>query len=120
MKIRFPYFWLLTAPYLAVALGSAMNILAVTANHGYMPVASSPIIIRALDGVIPYPGIIIDEVHRQMQSTDHLKFLCDWIQIPRLAVASIGDVFLFLGEWLSQWTFITWLALIWRDAQDKN
>ena len=114
-RLRFPHFWLVASPYLAFYLGAVLNILAVTVNHGYMPVASSPIILRHLDGIIPYPGIVIDEVHRQMQSSDHLKFLCDWIQIPRMSVCSPGDLFLWLGEWLEGWTFIAWLAFLWRD-----
>src|SRR5271154_3784435 len=76
-----------------------------TVNEGYMPVAMSAIMrdcheekftftIGALinDKVkkspkedapactMPEYGAIIDNVHRVMKSSDHLKFLCDWIQ----------------------------------------
>ena len=113
LRFRFPYFWLVVSPYLAFCLGAFLNILVVTANHGYMPVHQSAIIFNRFG--VQSSGAVLDEVHRVMQSSDHLKILADWIEIPRRSVASPGDLLLWLGEWLEGWTFIAWLAFLWRD-----
>ena len=112
-RLRFPHFWLVASPYLAFCLGALLNILVVTANHGYMPVHQSAIIFNRFGWQAN--GDVLDEIHRVMQSSDHLKILADWIEIPRIAIVSPGDLFLWLGEWLEGWTFLAWLAFLWRD-----
>jgi hypothetical protein len=117
--LRIPYIWLLLSPYLLIAVGIFLNTLAITVNQGYMPVAKSAIVFNNI-GNFPAPGTVIDEIHRVMQSSDHLKILCDWIQVPRESVMSIGDAFLRLGIWFNGWSFVAWLALLWRGDFDRT
>jgi hypothetical protein len=117
--LRIPYIWLLLSPYLLIAVGVFLNTLAITVNQGYMPVAKSAIVFNNL-GNFPAPGTVIDDIHRVMQPSDHLKILCDWIQIPRESVMSIGDAFLKLGIWFNGWSFVAWLALLWRGDFDRS
>lgn len=124
MRLRFPHPVLLTAPYAIFGFGILLNVLAITVNQGYMPVASSSIFADCGDAVkfaaciVPAPGDVIDEIHRAMQSSDHLKILCDWIQLPRTAVCSPGDLFLWLGQWLEKPALVTWLAILWKEYND--
>ena len=114
MQLKFPHLPVLATPYLIFALGVVLNIIAISANSGYMPVAQSAI----LGGYVP-AGTVIDEVHRVMQNSDHLKVLCDWIQVPRQCVASPGDLCLWAGEWLMGPSFVAWLTMIWRDVNQE-
>lgn len=114
---RFPHRVVLFTPYLIYGLGIALNVIAITANHGFMPVVYSAIF---RSDMIIFPGMRIDEIHRVMQSTDHLKILCDWIQLPRTAVCSPGDVCEWLGDWLMGPAFIAWLTLLWKDANENR
>lgn len=109
--MRFPHWKILVIPYILLAIGIFFNVLVVTCNQGYMPVAMSSIMAQ---GTVP--GQVIDEIHRAMQHSDHLKALADWIQVPRMMVASPGDALMWLGDWLSGPMFIVWLTLLWRDA----
>lgn len=118
MKLKFPHLPVLAAPYLIFGLGVLLNVLAITANHGYMPVAASAIIVNQF-GVTTH-GQILDEVHRCMTQSDHLKILCDWIQIPRESVCSPGDLCLWAGEWLMGPSFVAWLTMLWRDANPEK
>lgn len=113
--MKFPHATVLVSPYILFGLGVFLNILAITVNQGYMPVAQSAI----LGGYVPV-GTVLDEVHRMMQHSDHLKFLCDWIQIPRESVCSPGDLCLWLGEWLMGPSFVAWLVLLYRDYNPTN
>jgi hypothetical protein len=114
MKIKFPHPVLLLSPYILLGLGFFLNVLVITVNQGYMPVASSSIINNMLMGPSS-PGQVLDNIHRCMQSTDHLKFLADWIQVPRQSVASPGDLCLWLGDWLQTPSLVVWLAFLWKD-----
>lgn len=150
MRLKFPHIGILITPWILLAIGATLNVLAVTVNQGYMPVAMSAVmrdcheentllqILRMEKSkikqdedapppkhakpvcTVPERGEIIDDVHRVMQSTDHLKILCDWIQVPRSAVLSPGDLFLWTSELLTWPAFIFWLALLWRDHNPKQ
>ena len=147
MRYKFPHLGVLILPWVLLAIGAVSNILAVTVNQGYMPVAMSAIMrdcheeatflgipIKLKNSknkadhedddspsakkncTMPQRGDIIDEGHRVMQSSDHLKFLCDWIALPhQQGVLSLGDLFLFSFDWLTGPCFVFWLALLWRD-----
>lgn len=119
MRRRFPHLFVLLAPYLLYGFGVFLNVLVITANGGYMPVHDSPIVKTHLDDPIA-PGEIIDEVHRVMQHSDHLKFLADWIQIPRESVMSPGDMFLLLGDQLQFPLFVVWLVLLYKDHNSNQ
>jgi Family of unknown function (DUF5317) len=114
-QVNFPHLGVLVSPYVLLGLGVFLNVLVITANQGYMPVAPSSII----DGMAigpTHPGLVLDEIHRVMQSSDHLKFLADWIQIPRMSVASPGDLFLWLSDCIRVPSFIVWLTMLWKDC----
>jgi hypothetical protein len=115
MKIKFPHPAILLSPYVLYGLGVFLNVLVITANQGYMPVAASAIIDNRF-GLGSHPGEILDNIHRCMQASDHLKILADWIQIPRESVASPGDLCLWLGEWLQVPSFVVWLTMLWKDS----
>ena len=118
MRIRIPYVYLLIVPYLCLAFGAGLNWLAVGANHGYMPVqgyiecAKQPV-----QGAGPLAQMFgpvepdTDPIHVCMNKNTHLKVLCDWLLIPSVGTASIGDLF----EWAYEktfWPFIyMWFAL---------
>lgn len=60
-----------------------------------------------------HPGAQLDEIHRVIQSNDHLKFLADIIQHNHAQdTKSIGDEFINLGEWLEAPMLGAWLAAI--------
>ncbi len=60
-----------------------------------------------------YPGKMIDEVHRIIQHSDHLKWLADiFAQNHATEVTSIGDELLMLGEWLKVPCIAAWLTAI--------
>jgi hypothetical protein len=58
-----------------------------------------------------------DWIHHAMTAQTHLKFLCDWIAIRGLGIASPGDMF----EWFCDLTQVPcWIAaaaLYLKDAQ---
>ena len=116
-RIKFPYKWLLVSPFLIYAFGSFLNVLVITANKGIMPVMLAPTFLaHFIEGVVLQPGDMIDDFHRVMLHTDHLKFLADWIQIPHLnATYSPGDIFIDIGDYLIRPAMGAWLALLWRD-----
>lgn len=94
LKKLVKWVWLPLLPWFLVWFGSFLNIAAVSANHGYMPVALS--IQHPLDDY----GDFLDHSHRVWQHEDHLKLFADWIQVPGFGESSIGDCFVWLGEWL--------------------
>lgn len=102
---KIPYKILLAAPWLAYGLGSALNFIAVGINGGLMPVQG-------------YVGVIGDGIHQGWSASTHLKFLCDWLLLPGLGTASVGD--LFLWGWEATWlpALSAWVALILKDNSD--
>lgn len=96
------HLWLLLTPWALFFLGIVLNILVISANGG-MPV------------VVPQtwnPNKVRDTVHMVAISTDHLWYLIDWIFIPGVGVASIGDLFLWLGDWLKIPGLAAYFALV--------
>jgi hypothetical protein len=113
--------WLLVVgPFLLFWLGAVLNILAISANHGMMPVripASWPVLMN--DGNPISPGMILDEIHIAWYHGVHLWFLCDIFQ-RRGDVFSIGDVCLWVSEWITPYCIGGWLAIEWALQKQRD
>lgn len=100
--IKETYVWLVWIPFLLIGLGIGMNLLAVTMNHGIMPV------------VLPGWGTIAgdDKMHVAATANSRALFLCDWIHVYAAAdVASPGDYLIRAGEFL-RWPLVwIWAGL---------
>lgn len=100
--VKETYVWLVWIPLLLVGLGIVMNFLAVTMNHGIMPV------------VLPSCGTIAEKDKMHVAATAHSRFLflCDWIQLhARKNVASPGDFLITAGDFL-KWPLVwMWVGL---------
>lgn len=114
-KFHIPYFWLLAAPTALFAFGALLNILVTSANHGMMPVVVPTSQLQEMIQAGWTSGSLMDEAHKVMEHGDHLKFLSDWIHIPGLGTASIGDGFLELSDWVQNYVYGAWIALVARD-----
>ena len=113
--IKIPYWWVVATPGVLFCLGAALNVIAITANGGTMPFIMTAHEWQEIGEAhfqMP-PGYIVDHVHAIMTSKHHLKFICDWIQIGS-GTASPGDLFVWLGRWLSPYSIGAWLALLWK------
>ncbi len=119
MKLRIPYLYLLAAPLALWSIGAALNILAISVNHGMMPVVWPTSSIQEALAAGWQPGMLIDGAHKVMEHGDHLKFLCDWVQIPHVGTASIGDGLLYLSDWVQNYVYGAWIALVARDSFQK-
>jgi len=108
--IKETYVWLVWIPLLLLGLGIGMNFLAVTMNHGIMPV------------VLPPWGTIADKdkMHVAATTNSRFLFLCDWIQLYATgAVASPGDCLITVGHFLKwplvwMWVGFNWGQFKWR------
>jgi|ERR1700747_3581360 len=100
-----PYYEFLLYPGVSLFVGLGLNALVMAVNGGQMPVQ--------------YPGgcgdgFGDDIIHSCMTHATHLKFLCDWIVIQS-GIASPGDMFIFLYEFI-RWPFLViWGTLVTRD-----
>ena len=108
--IKKTYVWLVWIPLVLLGLGIAMNFLAVTMNHGIMPV------------VLPPAGIIDDndKMHVAATANSRFLFLCDWIQLHATKrVVSPGDFLIIAGDFLKwplvwMWAGFSWGQSTWR------
>lgn len=117
--MRFPHWKWLFVPTIAFYVGAALNILAITANRGVMPVHCPQQFWEAWasQGMNILPGYTIDEIHSVMKASDHLKFLCDWIVLPRVGIASPGDFFIWAGDYLQIPGLVAYIALVLKDER---
>lgn len=99
---------ILISPFALYYLGWGLNVLVLSTNGGAFPVV--PCVIT--QGVAP--GVMIDDIHRVMQHSDHFKMFADWIQV-KTGVMSIGDVCLELGDWLQIPAIIAYFTLCLKD-----
>jgi Family of unknown function (DUF5317) len=108
--VKETYVWLVWIPLLLLGLGIGMNFLAVTMNHGIMPV------------VLPPSGTIADkdQMHVAATANSRFLFLCDWIQLHATRdVASPGDCLITAGDFLKwplvwMWVGFSWGQSTWR------
>lgn len=99
--------WMPILPFVLFYLGAFCNILAITVNHGTMPVT----VPLGMDP--PAPGTLLDGVHAQWSNGVHLAFLCDWIVILHATgVCSPGDLLLWAGDFLQIPMFFAWLSFL--------
>lgn len=108
-KFKIPYWYILLGPWLAMYLGAFTNQLAIAVNHGHMPVLYGSC--DMLNALLDYTQ---DAVHTCMTHKDHLKFLCDWINLGN-SVASPGDMLIWLGAMFTFPGLISWISLVLKD-----
>lgn len=101
--------WLLLTPWLLYYFGIVLNVLVISANQGVMPVVMPRASVAILG---TQPGDLLDRVHSVYQASDHLFLLCDWIQVPWIGTCSLGDMFLWLGDFLMWPCAIAFLVLM--------
>lgn len=105
-----PYWKILLGPYILYGIGLALNALAVAAGHGQM--------------MVLWPGGCgtgfggDDPIHGCMTAATHFKIISDWIYLPRMGMASIGDVFLITSNYLQNFCLYVWIALVIKDYND--
>jgi hypothetical protein len=108
--IKKTHVWLVWIPLLLLGVGIAMNTLAVTMNHGIMPV------------VLPPAGLIAENDNMHVAATANSRFLvfCDWIQLHATKrVVSPGDFLITAGDFLKWplvwlWAGFSWGQSTWR------
>jgi hypothetical protein len=108
--IKETYVWLVWIPLILIGLGIGMNFLAVTMNHGVMPV------------VLPPWGAIADKDKMHVAATAHSRFLflCDWIQHYATGdVASPGDCLIRVGDFLKWPLVCMWVGFISRQVKGR-
>jgi Family of unknown function (DUF5317) len=104
--VKETHVWLVWIPLLLLILGIGMNFLAVTMNHGIMPV------------VLPSCGTIAekDRMHVAATANSRLLLLCDWIQLHATGnVASPGDYLITAGNFL-KWPLV-WMWVGFSSSQ---
>lgn len=108
MKLpKIPHLSLLIGPTVLCYAGIAINAIVMGLNHGQMPV-------QWPGGCTDFPQ---DFYHSCMTHATHLKFLCDWIAIKGLGIASPADMLIWGGEYLTAPAFLVWLTLVIKDHQ---
>lgn len=129
---RFPYWYLIAIPLLMFSMGVASNQLVLVANHGKFPVMINEVTQEEMctadvdidpdsipSNACDKGGQFLDGTHSIMGPNSHLKILSDIFPLGG-AVFSIGDAFIFLGEWLLSFTPAMWLALTIRKMFVKE
>ena len=134
MKFKFPYWYLLVIPILLYSLGVVSNQVVLIANHGKFPVLLNE---AKLTKFCPSPdeidpkyrkiacasdgsgGKYIDLTHVVMDDTSRLKLLSDVIDLHS-EIVSIGDVLIFLGDFLGGILPVMWLGLILRKLMSSD
>jgi len=104
--VKETHVWLVWVPLLLLVVGIGMNFLAVTLNHGIMPV------------VLPQLGTIADKdkMHLAATADSRFLFLCDWIQLRAAGkVASPGDYLITAGDFL-KWPLV-WMWIGFSSSQ---
>jgi Family of unknown function (DUF5317) len=124
---RFPYWYLLLVPILAIYLGAACNQAVFLANAGKFPVRMNAAWMDMKcstkgmdpDEIADIPsssckvgGEMLDERHSIMGPNSNLKFLGDIFNLGNMY--SVGDGLIYLGSWLQTFCPFMWIALALR------
>ena len=83
-----------------------------TANKGQMPVL--------WPGTCTAETMGHDFVHVCMNTSTHLKFLCDWAHIQDTGIFSPGDFFVWAYDVTWMPVLAVWAALLIADVNRKN
>src|SRR5260221_1869027 len=114
MQIKIPYWPLLLGPSLCFMLGFFLNSLAVASNHGVMPVLTSNCEVR--EAAWDESG---DSIHACMTKSSRLKIFSDWVFIPGLGTASLGDGLETIYDKGMFPALFIWIALIVKDRNSQ-
>lgn len=129
---KFPYWYLVAIPVLTFCLGVASNQVVLVANHGKFPVMINEVTQEKF--CTPSPDInpasiprnacekggqFMDETHSVMGENSHLKVLSDIFPLGK-QVYSIGDGFIFLGDWMLSFGPAMWLGLTIRKLAARK
>jgi hypothetical protein len=113
IDMKIPYWTLAVAPLLSWGVGFGMNAVAVAANGGTMPVQFPFTVADVLTN-----GFLVDHgdiIHSVMTPQTHFKFLCDWILVRDLGIASPGDLLLWLSDCIATPFYSAVVALVAND-----
>jgi hypothetical protein len=100
------HLWLVVLPFSLYCFGVFLNTLVMSAN------GSMPVVLPVAELGSHQPGDLLDAAHTAYSADVHLRTLCDWIVIPGIGTASIGDLFLWLGDYLQFPGLIAYFTLI--------
>lgn len=98
-----------------MCVGTALNVIVMSANNGMMPFKAP----ASSDWFMLTAGTVTDAAHITWYNTIRFAFLADWIRIDG-GICSIGDLFLWFGEWFAPYGVGAWLALCWRDRKQNT
>ena len=127
------FLWVLLAPFAVQGIGTASNQAVLIANHDKFPVMVNAVkldeytgepkidIVTVLTGTpsAETDATYIDDVHIVMTSDTHLNALADIFDFHS-AIYSIGDGLLMLGDWLSGFCPMVFLALVFKKCWDAD
>jgi|SRR5271167_1565474 len=100
--------WVLLLPFILYGFGAFLNVLVVSANHGMMPV-----VVPSSFAALNAPGMIMDDVHIVYDPANaRLTPLIDWIEVPHFGSYSPGDMFIYLGDWMTVPFIGGWFGLM--------
>ncbi len=119
--------WIVLAPLAVTYTGAGLNQLVLSANHDTFPVEVNTLkekifvakatlawkqqMEEAQEAGVdigPLPAGYIDDVHVVMTKHTHLNFLADVFDMHD-AIYSVGDGFIYLGEWLFGFAPFIWI-----------
>lgn len=104
--IRVTMLWIVVLPYAFQFTGVGLNQLVIVANHDKFPVMINEDVRAAYK---PDVNGMLDKEHCVMTSQTHLNMLADVFALGDWY--SIGDGFIYLGEWLKTFCIFVWMAL---------
>ena len=113
--LRSTMLWVLILPYLFIFVGAASNQLCEIANHDKFPVLVNEAVRVHF---APDANGLIDRQHCIMTAQTHLNVLGDVFDIGN-GYYSIGDGFIFLGQWLSGFCTFVWISLVVKTLHRK-
>lgn len=82
-----------------------MNLIAMAANHGTMPVLWPA-------GCALWDS---DVLHSCMTKDSHLKWMSDWLVLKGLGVASLGDILVLWSEYIKIPFLYVWIVLVIKE-----
>lgn len=113
-----PHWYLIVLPIFFLFFGSFLNVFVMAINHNQMPVLM-PGASALVPGSCDPAEFVGDIQHSCMTVSTHIKFLADWIFI-KSGVASVGDMFIYLGEFLFLPALYIWIAFVIKDHNSTD
>lgn len=108
--------YLLAAPFVCAYSGAAMNQAVLIANGGKFPVMLNERVVETeVFGKVDKGGYM-DSIHCRMTRKTRLNWLADYINL-KAVILSPGDILIYIGEYLSQFSTLVWMTLMISDRK---